>query len=280
MKNTQIRNKRSAFTLIELLVVIAIIAILAAILFPVFARARENARRSSCQSNLKQIGLGVIQYAQDYDEHMVSVAMGGATVGSTAGMSNTVGTNWIVMLQPYVKSYQVFACPSNTRNTVPMQFGGTPNSSVVSYAAPRENATGTGPTGNNGAAFGNLNRVGPSLSDFPQVSQTIMVADSNCDSLDFRITNTGWVSGSADTGGTGTTAFFAGHLSTMNCLFADGHVKAMRPMQTASSAQVSNGVAGGGDTNMWNRYGSTTTAAETYGDRVIDYLAAATNKYK
>ena len=63
-----ITKTRSAFTLIELLVVIAIIAILAAILFPVFARARENARRSSCTSNLKQIGIGILQYVQDYDE--------------------------------------------------------------------------------------------------------------------------------------------------------------------------------------------------------------------
>ncbi|MBZ0172326.1 MAG: DUF1559 domain-containing protein, partial [Phycisphaerales bacterium] len=62
------RSRRLAFTLIELLVVIAIIAILAAILFPVFARAREKARQSSCASNLKQLALGLMQYAQDYDE--------------------------------------------------------------------------------------------------------------------------------------------------------------------------------------------------------------------
>src|SRR5438874_7363740 len=64
------RRTQSAFTLIELLVVIAIIAILAAILFPVFGRARENARRSSCQSNLKQLGIAIMQYTQDYDERM------------------------------------------------------------------------------------------------------------------------------------------------------------------------------------------------------------------
>ena len=68
-------QRKEGFTLIELLVVIAIIAILAAILFPVFARARENARRASCQSNLKQIGLGMFMYLQDYDEKFTRVSM-------------------------------------------------------------------------------------------------------------------------------------------------------------------------------------------------------------
>src|SRR5688572_3103121 len=68
--------RRFAFTLIELLVVIAIIALLAAILFPVFARARENARRASCQSNLKQLGLGFAQYVQDFDEKMPGIYNG------------------------------------------------------------------------------------------------------------------------------------------------------------------------------------------------------------
>ena len=67
--------RRRGFTLIELLVVIAIIAILAAILFPVFARARENARKANCQSNLKQVSLGLMQYVQDYDETMILAAM-------------------------------------------------------------------------------------------------------------------------------------------------------------------------------------------------------------
>ena len=70
------RRINAAFTLIELLIVIAIITILAAILFPVFARARENARRSACQSNLKQLGLGIAQYTQDYDERYPSVSEG------------------------------------------------------------------------------------------------------------------------------------------------------------------------------------------------------------
>jgi prepilin-type N-terminal cleavage/methylation domain-containing protein/prepilin-type processing-associated H-X9-DG protein len=100
---------RKGFTLIELLVVIAIIAILAAILFPVFARAREKARQTSCLSNMKQIGLAWHMYAQDYDERCCPAWI--STTGPDWGSWND-GANWPWLLQPYVKNYQVFNCPS------------------------------------------------------------------------------------------------------------------------------------------------------------------------
>ena len=100
IKEIEMRVRRGmqakGFTLIELLVVIAIIAILAAILFPVFARARENARRSSCQSNLRQITLGIKQYVQDYDEKFPPV------------QPNSNAYGWADTLQPYIRNEQVF----------------------------------------------------------------------------------------------------------------------------------------------------------------------------
>ena len=104
----QSTNFRSAFTLVELLVVIAIIAILAAILFPVFARARENARRASCQSNLKQLGLAFEQYKNDYDGWIAPKQLGSGTAGIYA---------WPTMMMPYIKSNQIFTCPSSTEGT-------------------------------------------------------------------------------------------------------------------------------------------------------------------
>ncbi|HEY3330918.1 MAG TPA: DUF1559 domain-containing protein [Capsulimonadaceae bacterium] len=104
------RTKASrGFTLIELLVVIAIIAILAAILFPVFATAREKARQTTCTSNLKQLGIGALQYVQDYDEIYPTVAFDTPTCCTT----NWGRTGWAGKMYPYVKSTGVFSCPSD-----------------------------------------------------------------------------------------------------------------------------------------------------------------------
>jgi prepilin-type N-terminal cleavage/methylation domain-containing protein/prepilin-type processing-associated H-X9-DG protein len=120
------QTRKTGFTLIELLVVIAIIAILAAILFPVFAQAREKARSISCLSNMKQIGLGMYMYTEDYDEKLPSVFALEACVnmanfaGNPGNLCAVAGDNGLgpvpfdVQVQPYIKNDQIWACPSDS----------------------------------------------------------------------------------------------------------------------------------------------------------------------
>src|SRR5579862_733995 len=115
--------RRKGFTLIELLVVIAIIAILAAILFPVFAQAREKARAISCLSNCKQIGLSFAMYVQDYDE---TTPLQESPAPSVA--DGVTKSYWYILIQPYVKNWQLFLCPDRSDTTTssknPKEVGG------------------------------------------------------------------------------------------------------------------------------------------------------------
>lgn len=202
---------RRAFTLIELLVVIAIIAILAAILFPVFARARENARRASCQSNLKQIGLGIAQYTQDYDETMPR----GLT---NNGVRDIV---WAGVLQPYIKSTQLFKCPSNTNTN---NNGMLNNSNLGSGRdeIPASYVANSWPNW----AFGNANASPMSensnvaIASINETARVIVVGESQT-----RTSHNYWFNNANDVG-------FTNHLGTTNFLFADGHVKALKPTAT------------------------------------------------
>lgn len=216
------------FTLIELLVVIAIIAILAAILFPVFARARENARRPSCQSNLKQIGLGLAQYTQDYDEQYPFVYNGTSN-------GNVSGQSWKVVIQPYVKSTQLFTCPSaaSPRDQA-SNDGVTGRSYVTNYIGDYGTNTQAESKGKGfmGYYIGS-NSSSTSLADFPNTAQTIAVAEGR--DVGRQEVNLGY-------GNPFTNLLWSGHLTTANYLFADGHVKALKPQNTYNST-----------TNLWAR---------------------------
>jgi prepilin-type N-terminal cleavage/methylation domain-containing protein/prepilin-type processing-associated H-X9-DG protein len=127
-------RRTAGFTLIELLVVIAIIAILAAILFPVFARAREKARQASCTSNLKQIALGGLMYAQDYDETLPGHGCGWNEPWGVTGRAETC---YAAKIYPYIKNYQIFTCPSDPTRKITVGGNGNGYGNSLRYIAGR-----------------------------------------------------------------------------------------------------------------------------------------------
>lgn len=224
-------KRHQGFTLIELLVVIAIIALLAAILFPVFARARENARKSSCTNNVKQLMLGVAQYTQDFDE---AYPIGHNIIPNPGG----VAVSWNQILIPYIKTTQSFVCPSDSNLSyvwaqTPAPQGISPRF-PTSYMANWQLQRDTG--------------GGLKISDVAKASSTVYMSDGGLLALNVAPWVANLPSGTKKSGcwilQDPTTSGCAGcatnpgdpnwgapntrHLDTANVGFADGHVKAMK----------------------------------------------------
>ena len=225
--------KRRGFTLIELLVVIAIIAVLAAILFPVFARARENARRSSCQSNLKQIGLGLLQYSQDYDEVMIADWYG--PTGNSSSDPTTAanaGYKWMDASQPYIKSTQVFNCPSDTWTATHERYahvGDLTASTTTKYGSYIINngygANVPNRTPSVSHPFSSINDL-VKQSEATQPAETVWVIDGSA-GFTFNIIGT-TLDDTDNNDNTLNKNGIARHLETINILFVDGHVKSQK----------------------------------------------------
>lgn len=225
--------RRKGFTLIELLVVIAIIAILASILFPVFARARENARRSSCLSNVKQLGLAMMQYTQDHDEKMaplmIDLGVPGGYILPNGLASNSRWMQWYHMLYPYMKNIQIMNCPSESRV---VWTAGT-YTGAVPYGYNR--GAGGYCTSNCGVQLAVSVNSGPSLSAIEDASGTIMITDSVWYYVGFSgpMTETQVKSDNCDINSDGSPpnnslCVRERHLGTVNSVFVDGHAKAMQ----------------------------------------------------
>ena len=246
------RDRRSGFTLIELLVVIAIIAILAAILLPVFAQAREMARGASCKSNLKQIGAAMMMYTQDYDETTVPLLTHAGPVLPTGytltrqGNLNTYIHGWHHNVHPYVKNFGVFNCPSAAPSPVPLYTGSVPNppgcigsgpteptGDSLSYGMNYRGGSATpslGCPGNCGVDLSPLTLLqvspfllysGQSLAAIEDPAGTLYVADA----FAFYILP---VNASGPPARPNWTGFYVPndrHNGTVNVLYLDGHVK-------------------------------------------------------
>jgi len=218
-----------AFTLIELLVVIAIIAILAAILFPVFAQAREAARKTSCASNLNQIGKGAMMYAQDFDEKMVPSYL----EYKVSGREPYYWAGWSDLIQPYVKNYQVLRCPSGNFQAK------APTSDDAWWAAYAINWRVSGENGGQASGLDVLNMAGLS---FPAQTFWFFDASAACNDNCRQADNGGWPEAwtypaSANAAAwDGTNGYAARHQGGANYAFCDGHVKFLKADSVKGSA--------------------------------------------
>jgi len=216
----QFKTRNRGFTLIELLVVIAIIAILAAILFPVFAQAREKARQASCSSNLKQITLGLLMYAQDNDESMPPSECWGCGNGDNLDPYK----RWFVRIEPYIKNKQLYTCPTNATCVmgtwgdcgwgwhIPPEWKGIP----FSYG--RVNGTG-----------------GNGWKSTPRVAQRALVSD--CAHKDACRPRMAWANAcGANCNPARQNDDNTRHSGGSNIGFCDGHVKWMKASVIASDA--------------------------------------------
>ena len=217
---------KRAFTLIELLVVIAIIAILAAILFPVFAKAREKARQSSCSSNVKQLGLAILQYAQDYDETYPHVY--------DDGFTPALRIIWADKIYPYAKSRQVYGCPSANPNMAPA--GGWPDSlRGTRYLMCMTHIMTEG-----------ASNSGRRMADFIAPAETLMIAESdNTWWTHFCARHSVWGAGGPIITNNGRPALLGSlnervngwHNEGCNVGYFDGHVKWSQISGLADSTQ-------------------------------------------